>query len=338
MSTTVFISGATGYIAQHTIKQFLDHGYSVIGSVRSHAKGEKLLKSFDNSRLSYVVVADIQQEGAFDQALKDHPEITGFLHTASPFHFSTDDPEKDLLIPAVKGTTNVLRAIADHGANIKKVLVTSSYAAMMTFGDEMNPSYVRDELSWNDLKWDDAKQNAIAGYVGSKAFAEKAAWEFLEMEKPGFQLATLNPAYVFGPQLFDEEVKGTLNTSAEMINQILKLTSADVVPKESGAFLDVRDVAKAHRVAFEKDEANQHRLLLQNGRFTSHVIRDIIAKRFPQLEGRLPQGAAESLAKILSRYCKLDDSKTRKVLDFDYFTLEQSIYDTVKQIAVANNW
>lgn len=32
--TSVFISGATGFIAQHIISQLLTKGYSVVGSVR----------------------------------------------------------------------------------------------------------------------------------------------------------------------------------------------------------------------------------------------------------------------------------------------------------------
>ena len=33
----------------------------------------------------------------------------------------------------------------------------------------------------------------------SKAFAEKAAWDFVEKEKPNFSLSTIQPSLVFGP-------------------------------------------------------------------------------------------------------------------------------------------
>jgi nucleoside-diphosphate-sugar epimerase len=39
----------------------------------------------------------------------------------------------------------------------------------------------------------------MMGYRASKTFAEKAAWEFIEKEKPNFTLATINPPMVFGP-------------------------------------------------------------------------------------------------------------------------------------------
>ena len=47
---TVFVSGATGFIAQHIIKQLLSTDkYKVIGSVRAGSKAEKLKADFDNN-------------------------------------------------------------------------------------------------------------------------------------------------------------------------------------------------------------------------------------------------------------------------------------------------
>jgi hypothetical protein len=35
--------------------------------------------------------------------------------------------------------------------------------------------------------------------IGSKSFAEKAAWKFMEEKKPNFILTTICPTLVFGP-------------------------------------------------------------------------------------------------------------------------------------------
>ena len=53
MSTpiTVIVSGATGFIAQHVVKQLLAKNYQVIGTVRSTAKGDHLLKLFNNPKI-----------------------------------------------------------------------------------------------------------------------------------------------------------------------------------------------------------------------------------------------------------------------------------------------
>lgn len=36
-------------------------------------------------------------------------------------------------------------------------------------------------------------------YAASKALAERAAWDFVEKEKPSFDLSVINPVYNFGP-------------------------------------------------------------------------------------------------------------------------------------------
>ena len=46
-STTVFVSGANGFIAQHVVKQLLNKGYSVVGTVRSAAKGDSLKQYYE---------------------------------------------------------------------------------------------------------------------------------------------------------------------------------------------------------------------------------------------------------------------------------------------------
>lgn len=38
---------------------------------------------------------------------------------------------------------------------------------------------------------DDVKKNAALGYAGSKILAERAAWEYMEKEKPSFALSTV---------------------------------------------------------------------------------------------------------------------------------------------------
>lgn len=121
------------------------------------------------------------------------------------------------------------------------------------------------------------------GYCGFKKVAEKVAWEFVEAENPNCYLSTVNPVYVFGPQTFEESAKGNLNTSSEIINGVLKVAFADAeVPANTGYVVDVRDVADAHIVAFEKEEAKGQRMLLSSGGFTDQTILDVLHKDLPQ--------------------------------------------------------
>ncbi|GEQ69533.1 hypothetical protein JCM33374_g3205 [Metschnikowia sp. JCM 33374] len=197
--TTVFVSGATGFIAQHIVQLLISKGYNVVGTVRSAEKGDHLKKLLGSDAFSYEIVPDVEPVGAFDEALKNHPEVTVFLHTASPFHFKATDIEKELLKPAIEGTKNALNAIKTYGPQIKRVVVTSSYAAMMDLSKLNDPSHIDTEESWNPSTWEQAKEGPIQGYLASKTFAERAAWDFVKEEKPLLTINYVNPVYVFGP-------------------------------------------------------------------------------------------------------------------------------------------
>lgn len=329
-SQSVFVSGATGYIAQFIVKKLLAKGYNVVGSVRSVEKGENLLKLLGSDNFSYEVVEAIEGKGAFDEAIKKHPEVTIFLHTASPFHYNATDIDRDLLTPAVDGTINAFSAIKEFGPQIKKVVLTSSYAALKNTERDLDPTFTVDETSWNPITREEALKNSRNGYVGSKKLAEKAAWDFLEKERPNFTLSAVNPVFVLGPQAFDENVKDTLNTSAEAVNSFLKLKETDEIPNFSGGYIDVRDVADAHIVAFENPEATGVRLFLTAGRFDSQLIADIIHKNFPEYAKNLPIGKPGSSS--FENLCVWDNLLTKKILGFEFIDLEKTIVDSVQQI------
>ena len=96
--------------------------------------------------------------------MKSEPPFDYVLHTASPFHFNVQDPEKDFLDPAIKGTTGVLASIKKYAPSVKRVVVTSSFAAIV------NPAKhpeVYDETLWNPVTWEEAK-NPSNTYRASK--------------------------------------------------------------------------------------------------------------------------------------------------------------------------
>ncbi|EGW33150.1 uncharacterized protein SPAPADRAFT_60453 [Spathaspora passalidarum NRRL Y-27907] len=329
-ATSVFVSGANGFIAQHIVKQLLTKGYNVIGSVRSKAKGEELKALIKDEKFAYEIVPSLTEDGAFDDALKKHPEVSVFLHTASPFTFSVNDVENDLMKPAVNGTLNALRAIKEHGPQIKRVVVTSSAVAVFGFGPQFDANKVYNEDDWNPVTYEQALSNPVFGYFGSKKFAEKAAHDFVAKEKVNFGISFINPPYVFGPQAYAIKDKANLNTSNEVVNKLIKLSKGEEIPVEGSVFVDVRDVARAHLVAFEKDEAISKRLLLVSGSYTLDTIANIINKKFPHTT--VPKGDESRNSEITKAIHKFDNSRTQKILGFEFKPLEESIVDTVGQI------
>ena len=112
------------------------------------------------------------------------------IHTASPFHFNVTDPKKDLLDPAVIGTTGILKAIKKSAPTVKRVVITSSFAAIVAPSVPKGHRY--SEQDWNPITEEEAIQNPMNAYRGSKTFAEKAAWDFVEKKKPNFTIATVS--------------------------------------------------------------------------------------------------------------------------------------------------
>ncbi|RLV93542.1 putative NADPH-dependent methylglyoxal reductase GRP2 [Spathaspora sp. JA1] len=328
--TSVFVSGANGFIAQHIVKVLLDKGYSVVGSVRSSAKGRELESLVDNDKFSYEVVPSLTNKCAFNEALRRHPEVTVFLHTASPFSFSIKDIENDLLKPAIDGTISALDGIKQFAPQIKRVVITSSAVAVFGFGPQFDGNKIYNEDDWNPVTHEQALTNPIFGYFASKKFAELAARDFIARENVNFDISFVNPNFVFGPQAYKVKDKTSLNFSNEIINQIVKLGFKDEIPMEGQLFVDVRDVARAHLVAFENDEAIGQRLLLISGVYTLDLIANIIRRNFPQTT--VPRGDESRIDEIKKRIQNYDNSKTKRILGFDFKTLEESVVDTVEQI------
>ncbi|CCE91611.1 SDR family oxidoreductase TDEL_0D00270 [Torulaspora delbrueckii] len=334
---TVFVSGANGFIASHVVNELLSSGYKVIGSVRSQAKADQLLEHFSHPELTISIVSDISAAAAFDEIFSKYgQDIKVVLHTASPFHYDTEDCEKDLLQPAVEGTKSILQAIKKYAAHsVERVVITSSDAAVTSYESDIDPKNLHTEDSWNSITWEEACKDAEAAYYGSKTFAERAAWEFMHENegKINFKLSTVNPVWVFGPQLSDSNATGRLNTSCQYINDLVHSTPKTKLDMSiAGGYVDVRDVARAHLAAFQKAAAIGQRLVLCAGRFTLVNIVDVLDKRFPKLKGKIASGDAEESKKLLSSLARYDYSKTNHILEFEFLPFEKTIYDTAAQV------
>ncbi|QLL31156.1 hypothetical protein HG536_0B00140 [Torulaspora globosa] len=335
---TVLVSGATGFIAQYIVNDLLKQNYKVIGTVRSQEKADKLKKHFGNNpNLALELVADIAAPNAFDSVFKKYgADIKVVLHTASPVSINTKEYEKDLLIPAVNGTKNILEAIKKYAAkSVERVVVTSSCAAVVDTSNQGDGSVVYTEESWNPATWESCQVNGISAYCGSKKLAEAAAWDFVRENRNvvKFQLSTVNPIYVFGPQLFDEEVKDRLSSSCELINALVRgKPEAQYLQGMRGNYIDVRDVSRAHLAAFQKEQAIGKRLILSNGPFTYQDLEDIVNEDFPQLKGKILVGNPGSGKDIHKTMPTIDNSKTREILGYPFKSLKETVDDTAAQI------
>jgi len=162
----VLLTGGSGFIAAHVLDILLEHGHTVITTVRSQEKATKIKDAHPNvptSKLDFRIVEDIAQENAFDAAVKSLPDLEAVIHTASPFHFNVTDTKKDLLDPAIIGTTGILKAIKAYAPSVKKVVITSSFASIIDGSKGTRPGYTYSEADWNPVTAEEAVQNPSNG-------------------------------------------------------------------------------------------------------------------------------------------------------------------------------
>jgi dihydroflavonol-4-reductase len=229
MAYSVLVSGANGFIASHIIARLLADGHSVTGTVRNpHDKDRNahLVAPPGTAGRLRLVAADLNAEDPFAA----HVDVDAILHMASPYVLNVTDPQRDLVDPAVAGTMAMLRAAA-ASPRVKRVVLTSSMAAITDEPD----GRVLTEADWNEKS--SLTRNP---YYYSKTLAERAAWDFMAQEKPGFELVVINPFMVIGPELSNE-----VNTSNQMFVDMANGTYPAIMALEWG-FVDVRDVAEAH--------------------------------------------------------------------------------------------
>jgi len=274
------------------------------------------------------VVEDIAKEEAFNEAIKSDPPFDYVLHTASPFHFNVQDPVKDLLDPAIKGTIGILKAIKAYAPSVKRVVITSSFAAII------NPeahAKVYSEADWNPITWEESLIAPGNAYRGSKTFAEKAAWDFVEQEKPNFTLATINPPLVLGPIVHYLNSLDAINTSNSRIRDFIQGKYKEVVPP-TGTYIwvDVREVALAHVRAIEVEEAAGKRFFTLAGYMSNKAIAEAIRETHPGLESKLPpKDYPDDTPADIYGY---DNTRTIQVLGLKYRTLTDSVSDTVNSL------
>ncbi|KAF4628917.1 hypothetical protein G7Y89_g9235 [Cudoniella acicularis] len=335
--TRVLLTGGSGFIAAHVLESLLAHGHSVVTTVRSAQKGQQILdshKQYGKGKLDFVIVEDISKPGAFDSAVVSDSPFEAAVHCASPYHFNAKTPEEihQLITTAVDGTTGILKGIKSHAPTVKRVIILSSYAAMVDYGKQMTHVYT--EVDWNPITNEQAYQSAPFAYLASKTFAEKAAWDFVKSEKPSFTLTSLNPPMVYGPVIHSLSSLDSINTSNVRFVSLLKGSpSTPCPPTVNYLFIDVRDLALAHVLALEKPEAENQRFLVTAGNYSNAEIAQIIGEEYPEFKDRMPVGEALKLGERPATGVNgYDNRKSIEVLGMKYRPLRESVLGVVESI------
>lgn len=334
MSGAVCVTGATGFIGGHLVEQLLAKGYTVRGTVRDlDAAADGFLPGLPGAKDRLELVwADLLKEGSFDLPIAGCETV---FHVASPFVLHADDPHRDLVMPAVAGTRNVLNACA-RSSSVRRVVVTSSLAAMTGRAD----GTVVTEGHWNNHSHVGSNP-----YYYAKTEAERTAWAFMDEAPRDFDLVVINPVGVFGPSH-----RQSVNTSVGYVRDLMNGSTPAIVDLDVSV-VDVRDVADAHIRAMEEPAASG-RYLCGHTVLTSRELVDALKgagyhrHRFPRLRldspfgtrvARVaamlqPRGVRQFAHAFMGERLRTDNTKIRAELGIEFRPVAETLGDTAADL------
>ncbi len=335
----VLVTGATGFVAAELVKQLLEAGYSVRGTTRDveRSRSDGILPALAGAETRLEMIeANLLDPGAFDKAVQGCEYI---MHTASPFVLDVEDPQRDLVNPAVNGTTSVLGS-ASIDKSVRRVILTSSFAAI---------SGSPKDGAWTEADWNDDSSLDHGAYAYSKTMAERAAWDFMDQREVGFDLVVINPTGVIGPSIVPR-----LNQSHSLY---VSATNGEIpgIIDLKFPIVDVRDVARTHILAMEQREATGRYLcsaetrsmrqdfeLLKEAGFgeryklPSLPLDNPLGNVLVRLASRFqPKGTRDFITRSLGRDYDLDTSKIRTEMGMEFRDTDQTVIDTMTSL---ENW
>ncbi|PYH68913.1 putative 3-beta hydroxysteroid dehydrogenase/isomerase [Aspergillus vadensis CBS 113365] len=318
----VFITGATGFIGSAVAIKTLQAGYSLRISVRKEEQIPKLkavLSEYED-RIEFVITPDITQPSSFAGKLDGAKYV---LHVASPMPHGTN-PET-YFGPAVMGTTAILKEAAKV-SSIKKVVITSSIAALIPMSGRPEGGVIKENNDWDlsvdqtaDLTGANDEATSMQLYHASKLLANQASWDFKKTENPSFSLVTLHPAFVYG--------RNALQTTAEDLsgtNGLFFLTVADGKPLINITAVHIDDVAEAHVKALADNIPDRSSYLLAGKKTFWKDVAETVKKEYPHLGFKISND-------ISGESWPVDTTKAETELGMQWRSLEQMTRDVIGQ-------
>lgn len=225
------ITGATGFLGSHVLRQWLAASHSARLLYRSPSKLRLI-----NDLPCEAVQGDLDDAALLEAACAGCDVV---FHIAAKADYWRDSDREALWRINVEGTRNVLTAAQNAG--IPRVVFTSSASAIgirpgLELADEDTPFNLRPQQFY---------------YAYTKRESEAVVAEFVA---DGMDVVTLNPTVIIGP--------GDLNAiSGSFVIETARWQW--LVPNSSGgvAVIDVRDVARAHVAAVEKGRTGERYIL-----------------------------------------------------------------------------
>lgn len=337
MSETVCVTGASGFLGSHIVRELLEHRFRVLALVRNlHTPACAALREIQESIPGSEI--DIREADILEPNSYSHPfsQCSYVIHTAAQVRDNTkvrSSAYQQVLDVNIRGTQNLLSSIEGAGT-IKKLVFTSSMAAVLRHD---KPADYR----FSESDWNTEPLEASDAYWFSKTAAEQLlARKFEEFKAAnGPKLVCINPSVIIGPAYSQQHTR----TSISIIKDLHE-GKIPGCPNLYFSFVDVRDLAALHvRAILDRDA--EGRFLAPGTSTSMRELSCMIKHAFPA--SKAPQRTIPDVLMYLSapfnrkvsfRYLRdhlgvehrFDDAKVKAQFNLEYRPLEASVIDTVR--------
>jgi dihydroflavonol-4-reductase len=223
---TVFLTGASGFVGAHVLRELLDAGYHVRALVRSGGAREE-----GQAQLT-TVEGDLENVGAFARALDGCRYV---VHCAALYSFA---PSDRALVKKVNVTGTASLVEAARVAGIERVVLTSSSATLGACENDR----LRNEDDW-------ATEGAASSYHHSKLEQERAAFA------GRVPVVALLPTAPIGPGDWKPTPTGQMVVDFARGKMVVK------PPRGGLNLVPVEDVARAHVTALTRGRTGERYIL-----------------------------------------------------------------------------
>lgn len=283
----IVVTGAPGHIGNNLVRQLVEKGQRV----RCMAVRGESLRPLEGLDVE-IVEGDVRDPASLDAAFSGATDV---FHLASVI--SLIPGHEDLLEQVnVRGARNVAEACLRQG--VRRLVYTSSIHALLEppHGTPIDESTPIDPV------------RVSLAYSKSKA---KGTLEVLDVAAKGLDVVLLFPTGVVGPYDFKPSEVGQM---------ILDFGRRRMPVRLAGGydFVDVRDVAAGHILAWEKAPPGEKYILHGEWISVDDIMQELsMVTGVPVPRFRLPSGLARAAAVTVSSVCRL--TKARSPFNIDSF-------------------
>ena len=256
----VAVTGSSGYIGSWIVRDLVEQGYAVRACVRDAGKPEKVahLTALNDAGLRgsvELVEGDLFERGSYDAAFSG---VSAVLHAGAAVGYNRETPQ-EVYDGCFTEVEHVLES-AEKSGNLQRFVFTSSFAAV---GHPRPAGYVFTEKDWcgDNIEgyrgaWteENIPKNRDIAYAMAKARAEKMMYARAEAHG-GYDAMAILPLHVIGPLMCANHDQGW-----SWQNCMRYMMEGKPYKKSKGGRMlwnnvDVRDVARAHRLCAESTVA-----------------------------------------------------------------------------------